>query len=144
MGRQKLPKDWHKRVAVIKANAAASLKQLPSSITNALSGSAADTSVDYYRAVEIRDALLPSAEKTMFGGLMGQAATWDKIVKAYEKDSVFIGEVAQALSQHAEYDIPFLKKQSAKHNQQLVDLERKQAELDKSVTVCAESYQQVS
>lgn len=130
-------------MAVIKTNASVSFKQLPATITSKLSGGGTDTSVDYYRAVEIRDALLPGAEKTIFGGLTGLASTWDKIVKAYEKDSIFIGEVTQALSQHADYDIPFLKKQSAKYNQQLMDLERKQAELDKSVLVCADNYQQV-
>ncbi len=44
-------------------------------------------SVSYFNATEIRDRLAGSAEKGMFGGLKGSAGTWDKIVKAYEKQS---------------------------------------------------------
>ena len=41
--------------------------------------------LDYLRAVEIRDKLAASCERTMFGGLTGAASQWDKVVKAYEK-----------------------------------------------------------
>lgn len=84
MTRQKIPKDWHKRLQVIQAKASEALKELPAGV---LSGHAQgpDAPLDYLRAVEIRDQLLSNAERTMFGGLSGPAATWDKIVKAYEK-----------------------------------------------------------
>lgn len=36
-----------------------------------------------HSAVEIRDLLAKECDKTLFGGLTGAAATWDKIVKAY-------------------------------------------------------------
>eukprot|EP00983_Pelagomonas_calceolata_P097496 1158256-Pelagomonas_calceolata.AAC.15 len=44
-----------------------------------------DGPLDYFRAVDIRDALAAGGERTLFGGLAGNAAVWDKIVKAYEK-----------------------------------------------------------
>jgi hypothetical protein len=34
--------------------------------------------------VQIRDKLAESGERTLFGGLSGQAGIWDKIVKAYD------------------------------------------------------------
>jgi hypothetical protein len=40
--------------------------------------------MDYFRAVQIRDKLAETGERTLFGGLSGPASIWDKIVKAYE------------------------------------------------------------
>ncbi|KAL3135422.1 hypothetical protein ABBQ32_007603 [Trebouxia sp. C0010 RCD-2024] len=44
-------------------------------------------SMSYFAAKAIRDKLAGSADKTLFGGLKGSAGSWDKIVKAYEKQS---------------------------------------------------------
>jgi hypothetical protein len=41
---------------------------------------------------------------------------------------VFLGEAAQAMVQNADYEIPYLRKQLAKYNQQVLDADRKQAE----------------
>ena len=41
---------------------------------------------------------------------------------------VFLGEAAQAMVQNTDYEIPYLRKQLAKHNQQVLDADRKQAE----------------
>ena len=35
----------------------------------------------------IRDTLAKTAEKTFFGNLTGTAGLWDKVLRAYEKDS---------------------------------------------------------
>ena len=35
----------------------------------------------------IRDTLAETAEKTFFGNLTGTAGLWDKVLRAYEKDS---------------------------------------------------------
>lgn len=88
--RQKIPKDWHKRLQVIQAKAAEAVKELPPGTLSSLTDGA-DAPVDYMRAVEIRDKLASTSERTMFGGLQGPAATWDKIVKAYEKQCEQLG-----------------------------------------------------
>lgn len=46
-----------------------------------------ETALDYSTAVSNRDTLAKTSEKTLFGGLTGQAGLWDKIVRAYEQDS---------------------------------------------------------
>ena len=80
VARQKLPKDWIRRLQTIQAKSAEAIKDLPSGM-----GPQQDASpLDYLRAVEIRDGLASKCERTLFGGLTGQAAVWDKIVKAYE------------------------------------------------------------
>jgi hypothetical protein len=82
--RQKLVADWSKRLAAIAAKASDCFKELGPDVTSQLKDGA-DSPLDYMRAVEIRDLLAKTAERTLFGGLSGPAAEWDKIVKAYEK-----------------------------------------------------------
>ncbi|GIM06415.1 hypothetical protein Vretimale_10743 [Volvox reticuliferus] len=139
--RQKIPKDWHKRLQVIQAKAAEALKEIPSEILNGLTDGA-DAPLDYLRAVEIRDKLSSTAERTMFGGLSGPAGTWDKIVKAYEKQYVFLGECAGTLVQNVDFEIPYLRKQAAKLNQQIVDCDRKHAECLRNAALCAAKYKE--
>ncbi|GIL55532.1 hypothetical protein Vafri_11095 [Volvox africanus] len=139
--RQKIPKDWHKRLQVIQAKAAEALKDIPSEVLNGLTDGP-DAPLDYLRAVEIRDKLSSTAERTMFGGLSGPAGTWDKIVKAYEKQYVFLGECAGTLVQNVDFEIPYLRKQAAKFNQQIVDCDRRHAECLRNAALCAAKYKE--
>jgi hypothetical protein len=59
------------------------VKELPAGVLTQVAGSA-EVPVDYFRAVQIRDKLAATGERSLFGGLTGQAGIWDKIVKAYE------------------------------------------------------------
>lgn len=45
--------------------------------------------MSYFVAKDIRDRLAESADKTLFGNLKGSAGSWDRIVKAYEKQSTY-------------------------------------------------------
>lgn len=89
VSRQKLPADWHKRLQAIQAKVTEAVKDLPAGLLAQLPGGA-DAAVDYFRAVQIRDKLAETGERTLFGGLSGQAGTWDKIVKAYENGGVCV------------------------------------------------------
>lgn len=46
-----------------------------------------DEALDFFAIQKIRDSLAEDADKGLFGGLKGAAGTWDKLVKAYEKQS---------------------------------------------------------
>lgn len=78
--RKHLPTDWRKRLQAIQAAASVEMKRLPSDFDQ-------NVSVSYFQAKEFRDKLAGNADKGLFGGLKGSAGTWDKIVKAYEKQS---------------------------------------------------------
>ncbi len=43
--------------------------------------------MEYAAVKQIRDTLAETAEKTFFGNLTGTAGLWDKVLRAYEKDS---------------------------------------------------------
>eukprot|EP00798_Chlamydomonas_sp_ICE-L_P021150 gene21150-28039_t len=138
----KLPGDWHKRVAAIQVKMIESVKELPTEVLSKTKGGV-EAPLDYFRAKEISSAMSAKAERTMFGGLTGAAATWDKIVKAYEKGNVWLGEAAQSMLQNADYEIPFLQKQVSRPpaGSQCPDLrEEKNAEYLKSASQCAATF----
>jgi len=56
---------------------------------------------------------------------------------------MYVAEAAQTVSRNADYEIPFLKKQAAKGQQQLADLERRKGEAIKSAAAAAADFQQV-
>lgn len=67
----------------IQAKVSEAVKELPAGVLAQVAGSA-EVPVDYFRAVQTRDKLAETGERSLFGGLTGQAGIWDKIVKAYE------------------------------------------------------------
>ena len=82
ISRQKLSKDWHKKLQAIKAKAAEAAEDLPPELA------LPEKNLLEYAAVKfIRDKLAETADKTFFGNLTGSAGLWDKILRAYEKDS---------------------------------------------------------
>jgi hypothetical protein len=81
----------------IQAKVSEAVKELPAGVLTQVAGSA-EVPVDYFRAVQIRDKLAATGERSLFGGLTGQAGIWDKIVKAYEN-----GGMPDCLSQHVEH-----------------------------------------
>ena len=69
------------QIIISKAEEAA--KSLPAS----LRGQPDTSALDYPATKDIRDTLAQTSDKSLFGGLLGPASVWDKIVRAYEKDS---------------------------------------------------------
>lgn len=82
ISRQKLSKDWHKKLQAIKAKAAEAAEDLPLELALP-----EKTLLEYAAVKFIRDKLAETADKTFFGNLTGSAGLWDKILRAYEKDS---------------------------------------------------------
>jgi hypothetical protein len=85
ISRQKLSRDFHKRLQVIQAKALEAAHNLPVDLKPQADRDR--SSLDYSTAVILRDTLAGTAERTIFGGLTGAAGLWDKIVRAYEKES---------------------------------------------------------
>ncbi len=81
--RQKLPKDWHRKMQGIQLKAGKAAQSLPARLKSEDESSA----IDYLLAKHICGTLVESSERNLFGALTGPASVWDKIVRAYEKES---------------------------------------------------------
>lgn len=55
--------------------------------------------MSYFVAKDIRDRLAESADKNLFGNLKGSAGSWDRIVRAYEKQSTYTTPPLHAFAQ---------------------------------------------
>lgn len=55
----------------------------------------------------------------------------------------FLGEAAQTMVQNVDYEVPYLRKQMAKCNQQLADADRRHAEYTRQAAACATNYKKV-
>lgn len=126
---------------------------------------AQEGSMNYFRCAEILNKMKETAERGMLGSLKGDAGKWEKIVKAYESNStlnivgifclsrmapdlvcctavIHVAEGGLIMSRNVDYEIPYLKKQTARNQQQIEDLERKSAELVASAALSKEQFVQ--
>ncbi|CAL7938675.1 unnamed protein product [Xylocopa violacea] len=133
INRRHCNKDWHSNVLAIREKINNAIQDMPvhEGIAKLLSGSY----INYFHCLKIVEILKETEAdtKNVFGRYGSQRMKdWQDIVRLYEKDNIYLAEVAQMLIRNVNYEIPSTKKQIQKLEQLQIDLAKKEADYKKS------------
>ncbi|XP_064646845.1 CDK5 regulatory subunit-associated protein 3-like [Lineus longissimus] len=141
INRRHCNQQWQVSALVIREKINNAIQDMPpvEEITTLLQG----TYINYFHCLRIVELLkeTEAGSKNIFGRYSSQRMKdWCEIIKLYEKDGVYLAEVAQMLMRNVNYEVPALKKQIAKCKQVQKDTVRKESEYRSGEAEYLEKY----
>ncbi|KAG5900655.1 hypothetical protein JTB14_005926 [Gonioctena quinquepunctata] len=126
ISRRHVNKDWQNNILKIREKINNAIQDMPAheGIIKLLSGQ----HINYFHCLKIVDILKETEadSKNLFGRYGSQRMKdWQDIISSYQKDNVYLAEVAQMLIRNVSFEIPSLRKQVAKLEQSLTESEKK-------------------
>jgi len=133
--RRKIPRDWKKQLAPVTARVKEAVTHLPSA--PAFDAYRTAESLNYYDSQDILTLLPQNGEdesKNLFGTYNSKLMKeWSDIIKSYESNSIFLGEIATILTNMVNVELPQLNKTIERCSKAQGDLERKDTEYNKNI-----------
>ncbi|XP_077056827.1 CDK5 regulatory subunit-associated protein 3 isoform X1 [Siphateles boraxobius] len=132
---------WQSAVMAIREKINAAIQDMPENeeIKQLLSGSY----IHYFHCLQIIEKLkgTEASTKNIFGRYSSQRMKdWQEIVSMYEKDHVYLAEVASILIRSVSYESPALRKQVSKAQQLQQELSRRELECQSGAADMRERY----
>ncbi|KAJ8959360.1 hypothetical protein NQ318_022046 [Aromia moschata] len=126
ISRRHVNKNWQNSVLKIREKINNAIQDMPAheGIVKLLSGQ----HINYFHCLKIVEILKETEAdtKNLFGRYGSQRMKdWQDIISSYQKDNVYLAEVAQMLIRNVNYEIPSLRKQVAKLEQSQLECEKK-------------------
>ncbi|XP_046568066.1 CDK5 regulatory subunit-associated protein 3-like [Haliotis rubra] len=141
ISRRHCSKEWQGATVAIREKINSAIQDMPE--VEEISALLEGTYINYFHCLTILGLLkeTESGKKNIFGQYSSQRMKdWAEIVKLFEKDGVYLGEVAQMISRNVNYEIPALKKQIAKCQQIQKDCTRKEADYSSNQSELRRKY----
>lgn len=142
ISRRIVNKNWPNAIQAIRDNIAHALQDMPEheELVKLLSGA----HINYFHCRRILEILKKTEAdtKNLFGRYSSSRYTnWQDVIKAYERESVYIAEAAQIYARNVQYEIPGTKRQIAKLEQMEEESYKKVQDLNKSENNIRNEYQ---
>lgn len=127
VSRRHVNKDWSSSLQKIRSMIVDALKDMPedASISTLLSSG---NQLNYYTCKQIVEILKQTEadSKNIFGYYSSQRMKdWQEVIKAYEKNNVYMAEIAQIINRNVAFEVPSMKKAIAKASAMCDDLNNK-------------------
>lgn len=128
--RRHCTKDWSENLAIIRRKIRAALRDMPENeeIKQLLIGS----KLDYFKSKRIVEILktTEASSKNIFGFYSSQRMKdWQDIVYSYEKNNIYLAEIATDLIRENSYEVPGIRKVINKLNKEKEEAEKERANL---------------
>lgn len=132
VSRRHVNKDWQNNIIKVREKINNAIQDMPAheGIVKLLSGQ----HINYFHCLKIIEILKETEadSKNLFGRYGSQRMKdWQDVISLYQKDNLYLAEAAQIIIRNVSYEIPGLKKQITKLEQNQLDCEKKIKEYSK-------------
>lgn len=139
--RRHIHTNWQNHVLKIREKINNAIQDMPAhdGILKLLSGQ----HINYFHCLKIVEMLKETEAdtKNLFGRYGSQRMKdWQDIISSYQKDNLYLAEAAQIIVRNVAYEIPSLKKQVLKMEQNALECEKKMKDYSKTESVILREF----